>query len=187
MAQNKKKIDFDILYSYFMSIFSFLYLFFLINIKILYFVPLIVSLFYKKNIKFLLFLSLGIGFLQDSFSSITFVFAFSYIFTTLSLYFLKRILKENILNLTIFTYIYSVVFSILNPLFYSVFETPIKITLKWIFSDIFIMPIIDAFYSLVFFYLSVVLFSQIRRLNIRKLWIIYKKIIFQKLPFLRLK
>lgn len=169
-----KKIKITLLF--FISFFSMLFL----NIKFIYFAPLIVYLFYRFSLISILWISILIGLLQDLFSATYFsINALSYLFTTLFLYKQKRFFTDGGINLSILATIYSFLFSIINISIYFIFDKNLIITLKWAFSDLIVFPILDGIYTFIFFAIPIIIFEKITKLGFKNLWM-RAKLIFQK-------
>ena len=180
MAQNKK-INFENYLIFFLSLFFNAFLSSIFPLKLIYFAPFLTILFYKNSFLNILWLSVICGLITDSFSSSTFgIYSLNYLIASFFLYREKRFFNDSIINTSIFTSIYAAIFSLFNPLLFFIFDKKVILSIKWLITDIILMPIIDGIYAFLFFALPLYFIAYIKKVDFKKLWITYKKMIFQK-------
>jgi len=182
MASKKEKlIKAKILLLLFISILSMLFFSSFINAKFVFFAPFIIFLFFHLNFVSILWISTLLGLFQDLFSSSFFgIHAICYLLVSLILFREKRFFNEKPINLSIFTTIFSVLYSVINPFLFFIFDKKINLSIKWIITDLVIFPAFDGIYAFLFFALPILCFETIRKIGIKSLWIKYKKMIFQR-------
>jgi len=182
MASKKAKfIKTEILFLLFISIFSMIFFSSVINAKFIFFAPFIIFLFFHLNFISILWISTLLGLFQDLFSSSFFcINAICYLLVSTILYREKRFFNDKPINLSIFTTIFAVFYSIINPFLFFIFDKKINLSIKWIITDIVMFPVFDGIYAFLFFALPILCFETIRKIGIKNLWIKYKKMIFQK-------
>lgn len=133
---------------------------------ILYFVPLIVICMYQKTLITCVYYSLVCGLFIDLVSDgdrIGF-YAMNYSLSTFILYPQKKnFFADNLTTLPLMTFFYSVISTSLEVAYFlSVSRIP-PLTIKWVISDIIVMPSIDAVYAFIIFILPAVLFGKPQR------------------------
>jgi rod shape-determining protein MreD len=182
MAQKKEKfLKIKIFILFLISLFAMIFFSCFINIRFIYFAPLIVFLFYRFTFISILWTSIILGFLQDLFSTNFFgINAICYFLTSAILYREKRFFNDKPINLSIFTSIFSLIFSVFNPFLFFIFDKKINLSIKWVGADLVILPLLDGIYAFIFFALPILLFEKLIRIGFKNLWIKYKKMIFQK-------
>lgn len=143
------KIFIFFIYSAFLTIFS---SFLFPKISLLFFIPFLVFVFFKKTLSKTLFWAFACGLILDIFSSKHFgIFSFSYVITSFLLFSKKRFFKENPINIAIFSSITSFVFTFFFIFLLFIFDSGVKISFLFILSDFFIMPILDGIYAFFIF------------------------------------
>jgi len=179
MAQKKESfIKTKIIFLFFICCFSMI---FLSDFKLIYFAPLIIFLFYNISFISILWLAALVGFLQDLFSSnFLGLNAISYLVVSIFLYREKKYFNDKPINLSIFTYVFSMIFSILSPILLFVFDKKISLSITWIITDIVLYPMLDGIYAFVFFAMPIVFFEYLRKIGYKSLWLGMKQKIFRK-------
>ncbi|NGX56101.1 MAG: hypothetical protein K1060chlam5_00336 [Candidatus Anoxychlamydiales bacterium] len=172
----------EVIFLFFLTVF---YTFFLNKhlhfIKLIYFAPFITLIFYKTSIYTSLWLSIICGLIIDLFSSSYFgLNAICYSATTIFLYNEKKYFSYKNINIFIFTTIYSFIFSMFYPLSLFIFEKGIKITLKWMISDLVIMPLTDGAYAFLLFSLPLILLQKTKTIKLQNLWKRFKRKSFRR-------
>lgn len=182
MAQKKEKFLKTKVFILFMfSIFSMIFFSSFADIKFIYFAPLIIFLFYRFSFITILWISSILGLMQDLFSGSYFgINTICYLFTAAILYREKRFFDDKLINLSIFTIVFSVIFSIFNPLLFFIFDKKINLSIKWLIADVIIYPALDGLYAFIFFAIAVLFFEKMSQLELKNLWMKYKKMIFQR-------
>jgi len=182
MAYKKEKfIKIKILILFFISIFSMIFFSSFINIKFIYFTPLIIFLFYRFSFISILWISIILGLIQDFFSTNFFgINTICYFLSSSILYKERKFFKDKPINLSIFTSIFSLIFSIFNPFLFFIFDKKINLSIKWIATDLILFPVLDGLYAFIFFAMPLLFFEKITKIRYKNLWMKYKKIIFQK-------
>lgn len=182
MAQKKETyLKTKIFMLFTICIFSMIFFSGFIDIKFTFFAPLIIFLFYRFSFISILWLATILGLIQDFFSASFFgINAICYLICSIILFREKRFFNEKPINLSIYTAIFSLFFSIFNPLLFFIFDKKIKLSIKWLVTDLAIFPILDGIYAFIFFAMPVLFFEKIAKTGLKKLWTKYKKNIFLK-------
>jgi hypothetical protein len=180
MAQKKNKLKYQIYVSFFLALFCLFFNPAITSLKLIYFAPFIVISFYNYSLIGTLWLSILCGFFSDILASGSFgVITMSYLLCSFVLYRAKRFFNDKPVNLSIFTSLYSVIFSIFNLLFLFIFDKAVIISLKWVLSDLIVMPFFDGIYAFFWFSLPFLVIEKIKRTNIKNLWMHFKIKIFR--------
>ncbi len=182
MAQKKELfIKSKMFLLFFISIFSMIFFSSFIDIKFIYFAPLIIFSFYRFSFIIVLWISVLLGLIQDLFSSSFFgLNALCYLLSSMILYREKRFFNEKSINLSIFTTVFSLIFSIFNPLLFFIFDKKINLSIKWVAADLVIFPALDGIYAFIFFAVPLLIFEKIEKNGFKNLWMKYKKMIFHR-------
>jgi len=173
MASKKekfKKLKFFLLL--FIAMISMIFFSSFVNIKFIYFAPFIIFLFYRFNFITILWISTLLGFFQDLFSSSFFgISAISYLICSIILFREKRFFNDKPINLSIFTIIYSVIYSLFNPILFFIFDKKINLSIKWVATDLLIFPLLDGIYALILFAMPILLIENFTKFGFFKnLW-----------------
>jgi len=185
MASKEKFIKTKTLTLFFISSCAMLF-FSSLNMKLIYFAPLLIFLFYRLSYISILWISIFLGLFQDVFSSNFFgINALAYFFSSLFSYNQKKIFNDKPINLSIFTMLFSLIYSFLLPILFFMLDKKVGLSIKWLITDMIIFPMIDGIYAFLFFAFPIWLFDKLRKMGLTKmdfknLWTKYKKIIFQK-------
>jgi rod shape-determining protein MreD len=140
-------------------------------LKLTYFAPFLILIFYKTSIYTSIWLSIISGLILDLFSSSYFgLNAICYASASVFLYNEKKYFSLKNINISIFTAIYSFIFSLFYPLCLFIFEKGIKITFKWMITDLLIMPFIDGIYAFLLFAIPLIFIQKTKNINLRNLW-----------------
>lgn len=126
------------------------------SIRLMYFVPFLVILFYQKSFAYCLWLSFFCGLIIDLLSvQPPFGFyACNYTLATAIVYQQKRnFFADHLSTLPIMTFLFSCTATILEVIFLYIFGTHVSLGLQWVFSDLFIMPASDALFAFLWFIL----------------------------------
>jgi rod shape-determining protein MreD len=124
------------------------------TISLLYFAPMMILCFYKFSLATSLWWALACGLTIDLFASETKLgfYALTYCLTTLILYRYKyQFFEDNFSTLPIMTFLFGFCTTLLSAILYSIVITPIPLSFKWLYHDLFWMPINDALYTIVAF------------------------------------
>lgn len=118
-------------------------------IRVFFFVPFLVILFYKKKLSICLWSALLCGLIVDLYSYSRFgIEAFSYVCTTWILYRYKRhFFADSLSTLPLMTFLFSSLATFIQLLLVYTFEKNIQISWQWWFSDLLLLPLIDSFYG----------------------------------------
>lgn len=134
------------------------------NLKIYFFIPFLVRSFYLKNKTTSLWLSLFAGLIVDLLSdSPRFgLIPCNYVITSFFLYSLKnRFFEDYFTTLGAVTFLYSLFSTLLQlALLYLLDRSFIEISFSFIFKDLALMPLQDAFFAVLFFSLPLLLFKK---------------------------
>lgn len=120
------------------------------SIRVNYFIPFLVILFYKKPFIACLWASLGCGLILDLLSphSKIGVNAINFTITTGLLYRQRRhFFADSISTLPIMTLFFSIFSTILQIFLVNLFEKHIAITKGWIVKDLLLMPTVDSIFA----------------------------------------
>jgi rod shape-determining protein MreD len=181
MAQKKESfIRSKFFLLFFISIFSMIVFSSLLEIKFIFFAPLIIFLFYRTSIISILWISAILGLIQDLLSSNFFGFnTLCYTLTTMTLYKGKRFFNEKPVNLSIFTAVYSIIFSIFSPILFFIFDKKINLSIKCLGTDLIMYPILDGIYAFLFFSIPIIILEKITKYGFKNLWLTCQKMIFR--------
>lgn len=126
------------------------------SVRLMYFAPFLILLFYQKSLSYCLWISFFCGFIIDLLSvQPPFGFyACNYTLATAIIYNQKRnFFADHLSTLPIMTFLYSCIATLLEVIFINVFGMRISLGLHWIFSDLLVMPACDALFAFVWFIL----------------------------------
>ncbi|MFQ5728737.1 MAG: mreD [Waddliaceae bacterium] len=132
-------------------------------LKLLFFVPFLVILFYRKPLITCLWGSLICGLILDMLSSHSRLglYAMNFTLTTWILYGRRRhFFADNASTLPIMTFFFSVVSTIIQGILLNTFEGHFQMSWEWLFSDLAVMPLLDASYAFLIFILPYLLFGK---------------------------
>lgn len=176
MAQSKEKLPkTKIVILFLFSLFSMIFFSSFTNFKFIYFAPILIFLFYRLSFISTLWIATFFGVIQDLLSSSFFgINTLTYLFTSVVLYKEKRFFNEKPINLAIYTAVFSLIFSIFNPLLFFIFDKKINLTIKWIAADLIMYPVLDGIYALIFFGIYIIVFDKILNIGLKSLWLKYK-------------
>ena len=129
------------------------------------FSPLVVFYLIHTSLIPTLWASVGLGLLMDVVSSSHMgVNALNFFLTSFLLYRQrKHFIKDNPYNLSLFTSLYSIVWTILYAVLIFLFDRRILFHGKWIITDLFIMPALDGLYAYICFTLPFALIDKMRK------------------------
>ena len=177
MASKKEKFKkLKIFLLLFISLFSMIFFSSFFDIKFIYFAPFIVFLFYRFSFITVLWIAVLLGFFQDLFSSSFFgISAISYLLSTIILYREKRFFNDKPVNLSLFTIIFSLIYSIFNPLLFFIFDKKINLSIKWLAADLVIFPLLDGIYAFILFAMPILLIERTTKFGFKNLWTIFSK------------
>ena len=181
MAQKKESfIRTKILSLFFISTLSMLIFLTFSNIKLVYFALFIIFLFYHLSFISILWIAMLLGFFQDLLSSSFFgINACLYLISVMVLFKEKKYFNDKPISLSIFTAIFSLIFSLFSPILFFIFDKKINLSIKWIITDIIVYPILDGIYAFVFFAMPILFFEYVRKIGYKSLWMNFK-MIFQR-------
>jgi hypothetical protein len=133
------------------------------GIKLFYFVPFLIVMYYQFSFIGSLWASLACGVIIDCLSVHIFfgLTAFVYCLTTLFLYRHRTyFFADRITTLPIMTYLFSTYATLLLMATSSIFEKKQLISWTLIYSDLIVMPALDGLYALIFFVVPFKLFGK---------------------------
>lgn len=125
-------------------------------IKLIWFAPYLITLYYQKPLVTCLWVSLGCGCLMDLTTSTDHfgLHAFNYVIVSGLLYGQKRhFFGDNRSTLPIMTYFFSFLSTIIHSILLNLFEDRNIISIVWILRDLTLMPFADAAYAFLIFVL----------------------------------
>lgn len=133
------------------------------SLRLLYFVPFLIILFYQKSFSYSLWASSLSGLIIDLLSTQP-PFGFHaclYSLATAILYHQKRnFFADHLSTLPIMTFLFSCLVTVLAVGVLLIFGTPIVLGWTWIFSDLLAMPLCDAVFAFLWFILIPISFQQ---------------------------
>ncbi len=167
MAQKKTKRNNLVIIYYLLATFSALFLSSILpGFKLIYYSPFLVILFFNTTYPKTLWLASLAGLTIDLLSSTTFgINAINYTLTAALLYRFKQFFNDKPINLSIFTLIVSVVYSILQILLLFIFDKGILISWGWIVTDLLFMPLLDALYAFIWFSCPIILYEKTKKIT----------------------
>lgn len=133
------------------------------SIRLMYFVPFLVILFYQKSFSYCLWYSFFCGLIIDLLSvQPPFGFyACNYTLATAIIYHQKRnFFADHLSTLPIMTVLFSCIATTLEVIFLYIFGTHVSIGLQWVFTDLLIMPACDALFGFLWFILIPMSFQK---------------------------
>ena len=177
MASKKEKFKkLKIFLLLFISLFSLIFFSSFFYIKFIYFAPFIIFLFYRLKLISILWIAILLGFFEDLFSSSFFgISAISYLLCSIILYREKRFFNDKPINLSLFTIIFSLLYSIFNPILFFIFDKKINLSIKWLAADLIIFPLLDGIYAFILFAMPILLIERVTKFGFKNLWTIFTK------------
>lgn len=129
------------------------------------FSPLVVFYLVHTSLLTTLWASLGLGLLVDLVSSSHMgVNALNFFLTSFLLYRQrKHFIKDNPYNLSLFTMLYSIVWTLLYAVFIFLFDRRILFHGKWLAADLIIMPALDGLYAYICFTLPFAFLDKMKK------------------------
>ncbi len=124
------------------------------SLKINFFIPFLIIVFYQKSLISSLWFAFGAGLILDLLSSHTHlgIFGADYLITTLLLYQRKRnFFSDSLSTLPIMTYLFAVTSTLVYLILIMLFENAAQLNFKWFYTDLIVMPVLDAVYACVIF------------------------------------
>ena len=136
------------------------------HVQLLFFAPFLAILYYKKNYLSALWFSLFCGVIVDLIAPPARfgIYALNFCLTTGMIYHQRRnLFADSLSTLPIMTLLFSVISTLVQVVLLYIFAEPPHITLKWIFTDLMMLPLADALFAFVWFILPDLVFG--RRMN----------------------
>ncbi len=133
------------------------------SLRLMYFVPFLIILFYQKTLPYSLWYAFFCGLILDLFSVQAPFGFYACIYTLASaiIYQQKRnFFADHLSTLPIMTFLFSVTATLLEVIFLYMFGNRISLGGHWIFSDLLIMPASDALYAFLWFILIPMSFQK---------------------------
>jgi rod shape-determining protein MreD len=122
------------------------------NLQIIAFAPFLALFFLNNNFLTSLWISIFAGIIMDLLSTATFgIHALNYCLAATVVFRYKRFFSDSSINLTIYTIILSLAISVIEIVLNAFLYRSINLSFLWIITDIFLMPILDGIYALIFF------------------------------------
>jgi len=144
------------------------------EIKLFYFVPFLIVMFYQLTFIGSLWISLACGFFIDCLSAHSFfgLNAFVYVLTTMLLYQQRRyFFSDRLTTLPVMTYLFSTCATVFLIICAMIFENKLIFSWSFIYQDLILMPAADSIYAFIVFVFPYQLYKQIqsqRKLSLRK-------------------
>lgn len=126
------------------------------SLKLNYFAPFLVIVYYQKELPVCLWISLICGLIIDLISSHSLLGIHALVFTatTWILYNEKRhFFADSITTLPIMTFFFSILSTLIQAPLYYIFESKIPLAWQWAMTDLIIMPAADALFAFAVFIL----------------------------------
>lgn len=156
----RRRLDFSFIVSLFCLFVFPIYFPFL---HAIYFIPYLIIVFYKRDLPSALWHSFLCGCIMDFLSPHSHLgfFALVYCLTTLLLYRQRRhFFSDSVSTLPIMTYFYSALATLIEAIFFNIFEKTSVFSTKWFFTDLLIYPIEDALLGFSVFVLPYLVFGK---------------------------
>lgn len=134
--------------------------------RILFFSPLLIIACYKRNLTYCLWIALGCGLIMDLFSSNIRlgIHSLNYCVTLMILYPQKKnFFADSVSTLPIMTFLFSSISTLIMAILLYSLEMKNVLSWHWVFTDLVLMPTIDATYAFTCFILPALLFGKPRR------------------------
>ncbi len=119
--------------------------------RLFYFAPYLILTFYKQTRFAVLWRALGCGLVIDLFSSTPYfgLTALNYTLVCWILYSQRHnFFEDKPFTLPVMTFLFSVLSTLTATILFLFFAHPVPLSLKWLFTDLFWMPLLDAGYAL---------------------------------------
>jgi len=148
-------------------------------IPVIPFAPFLIITYSRYSLVGCLWMAGGCGLIIDLLSALPFgAHMLSYIVVTLLLHRYSIYFVEGPIGLVSLSSIFSICFSIVMKMIFSVFGIPLTFTLQGITTDFLLMPLLDGIYAMLFFSLPLIFYRFVRRQWFRFLF--FKKEIKKK-------
>jgi rod shape-determining protein MreD len=126
------------------------------GLRLLYFAPFLILLFYQKSLPYSLWCAFFCGLMIDlvSVQPPFGFYACNYTLASAIIWYQKRhFFADHLSTLPIMTFLFSFTATLLEVIFLYFFGAHVSLGLQWIFSDLFVMPAGDALYAFLWFIL----------------------------------
>lgn len=133
------------------------------SFRLNFFAPFLIIVFYQSSFLSSLYLALLAGLIIDIFASpLRFgVYALNYTITSAFLYGQrKNYFSDSLMTLPIMTFLFAVVSTVLQVCLLLIFSKIPNISIAWFFSDLLLMPALDAFFAFCWFILGSMFFGK---------------------------
>lgn len=143
---------------------------FIPSLRLVFFAPFLVLMFYKKPFTQCLWLAFGCGLFMDLLAPYPRlgVLALTYCLASIGVYRAKaRFFEDSSISLPIMTFFFVVISTIFELFLLKLFTSGPTLSLRWIITDLLMLPLVDALYAWIWFALPAHL---LRRRPIRAEW-----------------
>jgi len=134
------------------------------SLKLFYFIPFLIRCIYLKKLGTCLWIACGVGLILDLFSANSRfgLFSANYVLTTYMLYGQKRnFFEDSWSTLPFMTFVFSVLSTLVQILLLLVVDQHIiPLSLHFVFSDLIVMPLLDAVFAFCLFTLPHIFFGK---------------------------
>lgn len=123
--------------------------------RLTFYAPLLIIVYYKKSFISSLWIALICGIIMDLLTTPSAIgtYAFNYCLTTAILYSQKRnFFEDSYSTLPVMTFLFVIISTVTLILSMEIFGKSIPLSFSWALSDLFLMPLVDAFYAFVCFF-----------------------------------
>lgn len=146
--------------------FFFIALFFSLTslIPVIAFAPFLIIAYYRYSLIGCLWAAAGCGLILDLLSNTPFgIFTLNYVGVTFLLFRYRIYFVEKPIGLASLTLIFSILFSLITKIFFSLYGISLPLTFMGIATDFLVMPLLDGVYSLLCFSFPLILYRLARR------------------------
>lgn len=133
------------------------------SLKLQFFAPFLITILYKKPFFNALWWAFFTGLLQDLLSATHHLglFGLGSCLTLTALRPLKKhFFEDSLSTIPLMTLFFSIFFTLLQVVLFSLFESSPPLSLKWIATDLFFFPLLDALYAFLLFTLPQLFFPR---------------------------
>jgi len=137
------------------------------SLRLLFFAPYLIIVFYRRSRLVSLWHALAAGLIVDAFSSHAFfgITSLNYCLVAFFLYGQTRnFFEDKLSTLPFMTFLFSFLSSSFQAILLNFFGYTFPLSLLWVFTDLFLMPFLDAAYGCLLFSLPFYLYKKIARI-----------------------
>jgi hypothetical protein len=127
---------------------------FLPSLRLLFFAPFLVLIYYKRPLSHCLWIAFGCGLFMDLLAPFPRlgILALNYCLTSLIVYRSKaHFFEDGLTSLPVMTFLFAEVSTLIQIILLKVFATAPTLSLYWVGTDLIVMPLADALYAWIWF------------------------------------